>query len=195
MNNLERFILFLIENNMLGDIIEFGTFSGNTAKTMALLWSKNKGNIFTIDGWMGLPKSEKELPSNGAWNEGEFTGNKLEVEKLLKPYENVKMIDSWINKLEDPKNYEIGKIVGANIDVDIYESTMDSLKYLLKCEWVNNEIIIRFDDWNHPDITEDLRRQVFQHNKLAYEDFLKETKLESTLLLESEYVAIFKLKR
>lgn len=195
MDNLDKFILFLIENNMFGDIIEFGTFSGNTAKTMALSWTSNRGNLFTIDGWMGLPKSEKELPSNGAWDEGAFTGNKLEVEKLLKPYENVKMIDSWINKLEEPKKYEIGKIVGANIDVDIYESTIDSLRYLLRCEWVNNEIIIRFDDWNHPSISEDLRRQVFQHNKLAYEDFLKETKLESVLLLESDYVAIFKLKR
>lgn len=195
MDNLDKFILFLIENNMFGDIIEFGTFSGNTAKTMALSWKSNRGNLFTIDGWMGLPKSEKELPSNGAWDEGAFTGNKLEVEKLLKPYDNVKMIDSWINKLEEPKKYEIGKIVGANIDVDIYESTIDSLRYLLRCEWVNNEIIIRFDDWNHPSISEDLRRQVFQHNKLAYEDFLKETKLESVLLLESDYVAIFKLKR
>ena len=195
MDKLYEFLKFIIESNSLGDIVEFGTFSGNTAKQMSSIWVKSKGNIFTIDGWLGLPVSKKELPSNGAWDEGSFTGNKIEVEKLLEPHENIKMIDSWINKLEDPDTYGISKIVGANIDVDIYESTLDSLKYLLRCEWVNNEIIIRFDDWDHPSDNE-TRRQIAQHNKLAWIDFLSNNpELKPTMLLESNYAAIFKLKR
>lgn len=178
-----------------GDIIEFGTFTGNSTKFLAENWKAGLGNIFTVDGWEGLPKSLKELPSNGFWDEGAFTGNKLEVERLLAPYNHVTMIDSWINELNPPETYKIGPIVGANIDVDIYESTIDSLEYLLRCEWVNNEIIIRFDDWDHPS-SEELRKQVAQHNKLAWSDFLqKYPNFESTLLHKDPWVAIFKLKK
>jgi hypothetical protein len=42
-----------------GDIVEFGTFSGNSTKKIASKW--NKGKLFTIDGWKGLPKSEKKI--------------------------------------------------------------------------------------------------------------------------------------
>lgn len=175
-----------------GDIVEFGTFSGNSTKKIASEW--NKGILFTIDGWKGLPKSEKKLPSNGVWNEGAFTGNKSEVVELLLPFNHVKMIDSWINKLNEPDTYGIGTLVGSNIDVDIYESTIDSLKYLDKCRWLNNELIVRFDDWDHHG-TKSFRDEIAQHNKLAWSDFLKETGYKSEKILENQYVAIFKLIR
>jgi hypothetical protein len=176
-----------------GDIVEFGTLTGSTSEIMA----KNCDNkIFTIDGWKGLPKSEKELPHNGVWNEGAFTGNKNEVENILGNYKNVTMIDSWINQLDTPKSYGIGKIIGANIDVDIYESTIDSLTWLDKCEWVDDEVIVRFDDWDHPcNGDSEMRRQVSLHNKAAYNDFLKSTGYTSESLFVSDYIAIFKLKR
>lgn len=177
-----------------GTILEFGTFSGYSARWLAERWSPSNGKIITIDGWKGLPKSEKILPSNGVWKEGAFTGNKEKVAKDLSIFENVKMVDSWINKLEEPSKYGVGVVVGANIDVDIYESTIDSLTWLDKCEWLNNEVIVRFDDWDHPG-TEAFRNEVAQHNKLAWSDFINKSGYQSTKLFEDNYAAVFKLKR
>lgn len=189
---MEKFIKYCREHGG-GTIVEFGTLTGTSTKFIADNWNDK---IVTIDGWKGLPKSEKELPHTGIWNEGAYTGNKEEVQALLSPYKNVLMIDSWINKLEDPSVYNIGIVVGANIDVDIYESTMDSLLWLSRCDWLNDEVIIRFDDWDHPcDGDSEMRKQVSLHNQLAYSDFLKSSVYQSTLLSVDNYFAHFKLKR
>jgi hypothetical protein len=177
-----------------GTILEFGTFSGFSAKWIAERWKPSNGKLITIDGWKGLPKSEKTLPSNGVWKEGAFTGNKDKVAKDLSIFENVEMVDSWINQLAAPKKYKVGTVVGANIDVDIYESTMDSLLWLDKCEWLNNEVIVRFDDWDHPG-TPKFRNEVAQHNKLAWTDFLTKTGYKSEKLSEDAFASVFKLSK
>ena len=185
---------FLLEclKHKKGTIIEFGTLTGSTAIDLANYWKPENGKVITIDGWKGLPKSEKEIPEN--WHEGAFTGKKHEVEKLLSIYENVVMIDSWINELEPPESYNIGPVVGAHIDVDIYESTVDSLNYLDRCEWVNNEVVIRFDDWAH-NRTPEVARKVKLHNQLAYSEFLERTRYISTEIISTEFCAVFNLKR
>lgn len=171
-----------------GTIIEFGTCTGHSADFIASHWKKNNGEIFTIDGWQGLPKSEKAIPEN--WHEGAFTGNKQIVTEKLAKYNNVTMIDSWINQLKEPSYYSIGKVIAANIDVDIYESTVDSLNWLDKCEWLNDEVIVRFDDWSHPKAV-----NVEFHNQLAYSEFIASKKYTSTLIKQDTHVAIFKIKR
>jgi len=192
--NLNKEFLDNCKKHGNGTILEFGTFSGYSAKWIAERWKTSNGKLITIDGWKGLPKSEKTLPSNGVWKEGAFTGNKAKVEKDLSIFENVEMIDSWINQLDVPKKYNVGAVIGANIDVDIYESTMDSLLWLDKCDWLNNEVIIRFDDWDHPG-TPQFRNEVAQHNKLAWADFLSKTGYKSTKLNEDAFASVFKLKR
>jgi hypothetical protein len=190
--NLNKIFLQNCKKHGNGTILEFGTFSGYSARWIAERWLPTDGKLITIDGWKGLPKSEKQLPSNGVWVEGAFTGDKDKVAKDLAEFTNVSMIDSWINELDKPETYEVGTVVGANIDVDIYESTIDSLKWLDTCDWFNNEVIVRFDDWDHPG-TKQFRYEVAQHNKLAWSDFLKETGYKSEKLGEDAFAAVFKL--
>ncbi len=172
-----------------GTIVEFGTCTGYSADFIAQNWSKSNGEIFTIDGWLGLPKSDKIIPEN--WNEGAFKGDKEKVAEKLSKYNNITMIDSWINLLKEPVEYNIGKVVAANVDVDIYESTVDSLSWLDKCEWLNDEVIVRFDDWAHPSHNETVK----YHNKLAYSEFIERTKYSSTTIASDQYCVVFKIKR
>jgi hypothetical protein len=178
-----------------GCLLEFGTCTGNSAIFLAEKWWPNK--VFTIDGFEGLPKTEKEAPVN--WHEGAFRKDYHTIKQRLSPYNNIRVIHSWINELENPEYYNIGPVVGANVDVDIYESTRDSLNWLDMCEWFNDEVIIRFDDWSTPvgfnGATIEIIEKVALHNKLAYSEFLEKTGYKSEIIEEDEFVAVFKLKR
>ena len=179
-----------------GTLLEFGTCTGDSTEFLAVNWKEENGKIITIDGWEGLPKSQKVIPDN--WTEGTFKGNKIQVTERLSIFKNVEIVDSWINELKDPIAYNVGYVVGSNIDVDIYESTIDSLMWLDKCDWVDDEVVVRFDDWDAPiggRVTKEVKDILKQHNQLAYSDFLNRTGNISECLISDDYCAVFKLKR
>jgi hypothetical protein len=160
---------------LTGDIIEFGTFSCESAIHLATDFKDCK--IYTIDHFEGLEKTSKNLPKESDWSEGmfnlshpEFINNsrvpKTKEEALLKlsPYSNVIMIISDVHKLTDPKDYNIGKIAAVNLDVDIYEPAVSSLEFVSKCEW--NELFIRFDDWHGGESEYD------EHERLAFTEWI-----------------------
>jgi hypothetical protein len=160
---------------LTGDIIEFGTFSCESAIRLSIDFKDRK--IYTIDHFEGLEKTSKNLPKESDWSEGmfnlshpEFINNsrvpKTKEEALLKlsPYTNVTMIVSDVHKLTEPKDYNIGKIAAVNLDVDIYEPAVSSLEFVSKCEW--NELFIRFDDWHGGESEYD------EHERLAFTEWI-----------------------
>ena len=160
---------------LTGDIIEFGTFSCESAIRLSIDFKDRK--IYTIDHFEGLEKTSKNLPKESDWSEGmfnlshpEFIDNsripKTKEEALLKlsPYTNVTMIVSDVHKLTEPKDYNIGKIAAVNLDVDIYEPAVSSLEFVSKCEW--NELFIRFDDWHGGESEYD------EHERLAFTEWI-----------------------
>jgi hypothetical protein len=160
---------------LTGDIIEFGTFSCESAIRLSIDFKDRK--IYTIDHFEGLEKTSKNLPKESDWSEGmfnlshpEFIDNsripKTKEEALLKlsPYTNVTMIVSDVHKLTEPKDYNIGKIAAVNLDVDIYEPSVSSLEFVSKCEW--NELFIRFDDWHGGESEYD------EHERLAFTEWI-----------------------
>ena len=161
--------------NLTGDIIEFGTFSCESAMHLSMDFKDRK--IYTIDHFEGLEKTVKNLPKGSDWSEGmfnlshpEFINNtrvpKTKEEALLKlsPYTNVTMIISDVHKLTEPKDYNIGKIAAVNLDVDIYEPAVSSLEFVSKCEW--DELFIRFDDWHGGESEYD------EHERLAFTEWI-----------------------
>jgi hypothetical protein len=160
---------------LTGDIIEFGTFSCESAIRLSIDFKDRK--IYTIDHFEGLEKTSKNLPKESDWSEGmfnlshpEFIDNsrvpKTKEEAILKlsPYTNVTMIVSDVHKLTEPKDYNIGKIAAVNLDVDIYEPSVSSLEFVSKCEW--NELFIRFDDWHGGESEYD------EHERLAFTEWI-----------------------
>lgn len=162
--------------NLIGDVLEFGTFTGGSTRTLAHMYP-NK-NIFTIDHFLGLEETKKGVPKSSDWIKDAFSiYNPLyenipnvpksieELQKRFEPYPNIKMIIEDVHKLKNPSDYGISKVAICNVDVDIYEPTVSSLEFLTKCEW--SEIFIRFDDWHggEPDFD--------NHERLAFTEWIE----------------------
>ena len=158
---------------LTGDVLEFGTFTGNSSIHLAQTMPNHK--IYTIDHFLGLEQTNKARVSD--WYEGAFALGRPEymdqnsipksVEELkqkISPYKNLQLIESDVHKLEHHDNYGIGQIGLVNIDVDIYEPTVSSLEFLTKCKW--ERIFIRFDDW-HGDEPE-----FYEHERLAFAEWV-----------------------
>jgi len=161
--------------NLEGDVLEFGTFTCNSAIYLAKSFS-NK-TIYTIDHFKGLEKTNKNLPTTSDWSEGAFAlghpnysashipKNIEEAKIKLSTQPNIKLILSDVHDLTDPKDYGVSKIAICNVDVDIYEPTVSSLEFLTKCEW--SEVFIRFDDWHGGEVDYD------QHERLAFCEWIE----------------------
>jgi hypothetical protein len=166
----------VIQNyNLVGDVLEFGTCTCQSAIQLAT--SLPEKTIFTIDHFQGLGKTNKPLPNTSDWREGSFAlgawntkGNEFpktieEAKQKLSSRPNITLVLSDIHKLTEPKDYNIGKIAICNVDVDIYEPTVSSLEFLSKCEW--SEVFIRFDDWHGGESEYD------QHERLAFSEWIE----------------------
>ena len=137
--------------NTKGDILEFGVACAGTIRDIAPINSNKK--VYGFDHFKGLEKSKQKTPDYAGWHEGAF---RLDGSDYPQTYDdvvsdcaqfpNITLIVEDVHKLEDPSSYGISMISAVHIDVDIYEPTVSSLKFVDKCEW--DEIYIRFDDWH-----------------------------------------------
>jgi hypothetical protein len=166
----------VIQNyNLVGDVLEFGTCTCQSAIQLAT--SLPEKTIFTIDHFKGLEKTNKPLPFTSDWSEGSFAlgawnaiGEDFprtieEAKRKLSTRPNITLILSDIHKLTEPADYNIKKIAICNVDVDIYEPTVSSLEFLTKCEW--SKVFIRFDDWHGGESEYD------QHERLAFTEWIE----------------------
>jgi hypothetical protein len=162
--------------NLVGDVVEFGTFTGGSTKTLSSTFPDK--TIFTIDHFQGLEQTNKNVPSDSDWIEKAFAlDNPLyvnnhnvpksidEVIERFSGFDNIKMIISDVHELTEPSDYGIGKIAVCNLDVDIYEPAVSALEFLTKCEW--SEVFIRFDDWHGGEVEYD------QHERLAFTEWVE----------------------
>jgi len=156
-----------------GDVIEFGTGGGISTETIAANISKNR-KIFTFDGFVGLPKTNKVIPDKTEWYEGNLKFDENKTRELLKHHENVFVEKVMTYDLKNPSEYNINKIVGVNFDLDLYEGTLDGLRFMDKCEW--KEVILRFDDWGAYSFQ--VAADVDEHEKAAFFDWINETKYQ-----------------
>ena len=161
--------------NLVGDVLEFGTCTCQSAIQLATQFPEK--TIFTIDHFQGLEKTSKPLPNTSDWREGSFALGAWNArgdvfprtiegaKQKLSTRPNITLVLSDIHKLTEPKDYNIGKIAICNVDVDIYEPTVSSLEFLSKCEW--SEVFIRFDDWHGGEPDYD------QHERLAFTEWIE----------------------
>jgi hypothetical protein len=131
---------------------------------------KNK-KIFTFDGFIGLPKTSKGVPSNTGWEEGNYRYEYETIKNELSHFSNVNVIQRMSWEINEPSEFGIVKVSGINIDFDLYEGTLDALRFTQKCEW--SKIFVRFDDWGaYP---HQIASEVDAHEKAAFYDWIKET--------------------
>jgi O-methyltransferase len=155
-----------------GDIIEFGTFRGETARIIAhnmrnwhdTLTRKGRLNpttakkLYLFDSFKGLPESNAKqdldnlLVQSGSWAAGTCHG--LTAEQLTAlvlqtglPREDFIIYDGWFNATV-PTLPAAARFGFIHVDCDLYQSTVDALTPLFARGQVTKGAVVLFDDWN-----------------------------------------------
>jgi len=193
---IEEFVEFINNDASLNDgcILEFGTGGGHSTERIAAGTTRT---IHTYDGFSGLPKTEKGVPEGTGWVEGALFFDEQKTRDYLAKYSHVNVYKCLTFDLKEPIEYGITKISAVNIDVDLYEGTIDALRFADKCEW--DSLLIRFDDWGHYEGSQ-IKEQVDAHEKAAFYEWMAETGYDAEtsddLNARSEnHQAIFKVTR
>ncbi|MFC1962103.1 TylF/MycF/NovP-related O-methyltransferase, partial [Chloroflexota bacterium] len=72
--------------DVVGDIIECGTFKGGSAANLSLVCRIVGRKLLVYDSFEGLPKSEESDRTAGGYHEGDFRGTLDEVTTNIKRY-------------------------------------------------------------------------------------------------------------
>jgi O-methyltransferase len=131
---------------------EFGCHSGRTfsaAINAAKYLKLNNCKFFAFDSFQGLPQTNEI--EDGIFKTGEFSTSREEFINIIK--KKTKFIENDINIIEGfyetslttDLQSKMPKIGMLHIDVDLYSSTKDILKFA-KPLLVNGSVVL-FDDW------------------------------------------------
>jgi O-methyltransferase len=161
-------VMYAYESEVEGDILEFGTMSGNTAKEMASSmkiaeacaskqWrEKNKPkDLHLFDSFQGFPDDSRDADAphvlSDIWRPGNCKGlsHTELVERVTKESslatEKLKVHPGWFK--DTAKNFT-GKVALINVDCDLYSSTMDALWPLFERDQISDGCMVLFDDYN-----------------------------------------------
>lgn len=144
-----------------GDVAEFGTASGATAKIIArslkMLDQKKVKKIHLFDSFEGLPAAESnvdataDMITSGKWSEKSFL--ELDEQKLKRlvqkylPSDRIVIYKGWFK--DTLKLLPLSsKLAMVHIDCDLYSSSREVLFFLFANKIIQPGAIIFFDDYN-----------------------------------------------
>ena len=126
-----------------GDIAEVGVYQGGSAKLICE--AKGEKTLHLFDTFEGLPKVTEEDTHFGMkyWETGEFKNTSIEkVKNYLSKYNNLRFYKGKFPETAEPINKKQFSFV--HLDVDLYQSTLDCLKFFFP-RMVNGGIILSHD--------------------------------------------------
>ena len=142
----EAFMIYSIVNTqttMEGNLAEVGVYQGGSAKLICE--AKKEKNLYLFDTFIGLPEVTNDDTHFGEkhWHDNEFNNTSVEsVKKLLSKYENVHVIKGEFP--ESGKEIIEKSFCFVHLDVDLYKSTIDALKFFFP-KMVQGGIILIHD--------------------------------------------------
>ncbi len=143
---------------MSGNIAEIGCFKGDSS--MMICEAKGKNPLYLFDTFEGLPDKSRE-DGNTDFETGEFSDTSLkEVKQYLKKYPNVK-ISKGIFPDEGSEILSNKKFIFVHLDVDLYSSTYNCLKFFYP-QMKKGSIILSHDYSTSPGV------------KRAFDDFFED---------------------
>jgi len=149
-----------------GDIVEFGTQTGRTAKILSFAINMNRKlekcifpkNLLLFDSFEGLPEIKSDIDKShpfvkpNGWHKGTLKG--LNPKALLKVVREggldssrIKIYAGWFNETIDTLPDDT-KLALLHIDSDLYQSAIDVLDGCFSKGFISEGAIIFFDDWN-----------------------------------------------
>lgn len=128
---LERDRLFMLwqfarQASVLGgSFAQVGAFRGGSARLIAYAKEGNGKPFFIFDTFKGMPKVNESIDLH---KEGDFINTSIEsVKKIFSDARDVKFCQGFFPDTSEPAKND--KFSFVYIDVDIYQSTLDSLKF------------------------------------------------------------------
>lgn len=168
---LTQGVQYVFNNAVEGDIAEFGTATGFSARTISIAMSVyrqmyrgfmekhgiGQKNLYLFDSFQGLPRPHSSLDlespnvASGRWQEGTFQGlNKEELLALCSSAydaDKISIIEGWYSSSLDKIPTET-KFAMVHLDCDLYSSTIEVLDYLFSRAHISDGCCLFFDDWN-----------------------------------------------
>lgn len=141
----------VIDNNLEGDVVEFGCFVGESSKYLmkTLVETKVNKNLYVYDSFEGLPDLSK-WEENTGWRPRTLkTSEEILIQNFKQNNLPIPIIHKdWFKNVPDYKIPE--KICFAFLDGDFYDSIYDSLTKIY--DKVVDGGVILFHDYLRPDL-------------------------------------------
>jgi hypothetical protein len=164
-NQLALGVCYAYMSLVKGDIAEFGTAYGVTARVIAEAMAAAERdldhcipkNLYLFDSFEGLPEAQSEIDKekprvkNGTWTKGTCKGltRKQLVAVCGRSIDKDKIIvqEGWfsetVKSLADNTRFSM-----IHFDGDLYQSTMDVFEPCFERGFISEGAMIFFDDWN-----------------------------------------------
>ena len=126
-----------------GDMAEVGVYQGGSAKLICE--AKKEKTLYLFDTFTGLPQLSDDDTHFGEkyWYENQFSNTSVNsIKKLLEKYENVRIVKGEFPK--SGKDITDKKFCFVHLDVDLYKSTIDSLRFFFP-KMISGGIILMHD--------------------------------------------------
>jgi len=142
----EAFMIYSIvktQTSIEGNLAEVGVYQGGSAKLICEV--KKERKLYLFDTFTGLPEVSNDDTHFGQkhWHDNEFSNTSLEsIKQLLNKYDDVHIIKGIFP--ESGKDIVDEKFSFVHLDVDLYKSTIDSLRFFFP-KMVNGGIILIHD--------------------------------------------------
>lgn len=130
------------------DAVEFGVYRGEATQLIDNMFYGYQfpvRRIWGIDSFEGLPAEADNVERFYLFNQGMFS----DVTHLYPLRQNGRYIKKWFNELtlEDFKPEGLSKVCFVHIDGDLYQSCVDSLKFLFENDLVVPGTVIAYDEF------------------------------------------------
>jgi hypothetical protein len=158
----ERVIDYLRSVQCRGPVVEFGTCTGFTARTICDLMNSRdfEEHLYMYDSFEGLPETtgtpdeqSYEVQTNKVWHSGAMAVPPRYEEKIwealvtVRPAEKLHIVKGFYDQTLDA-GLPNEKCSLIHIDCDIYTSTKYVLEKLAEKDLYQDGCVIMFDDWN-----------------------------------------------
>lgn len=158
----QRAMEFAVFQRVPGDVLEFGTYNGYTARVLATLMKAygHPGHLMLFDSFgPGMPKADNPIDAacpemaTGVWREGMTQPVSPDIERLI--YRSLSCLlpgrvttnRGWFKDTMVALPSEPPSIV--HIDCDLYESTLTVLTAMVERNLLRQGQVFLFDDWNN----------------------------------------------
>lgn len=160
--SLQEGLRVVVCTGISGDILEFGTFKGYTARLIATLIREFRypGKLYLFDSFGGLPEigspidqQSYEVAVKKVWFQGQMAlpaGIELSIRKALQriiPASQLVIVKGYYEETLGA-HLPASKAALIHIDCDLYSSTKCVLEKLLSKGILQDGCVIMFDDFN-----------------------------------------------